>query len=149
MSRLSHWNSQFCLLDLFEFCIYFQNDFVHHTFYNDVQMLGTNSYLSSVTMSFHMQNTFYCCLFLFYSIYLCCICCYIYQVGFCKQFSINAVCLFNSSIVLAAATNFLNLSNLVKPFFKDGLNDNEKLHDILFHDQHKQNYIVVLFVSVW
>ena len=58
----------------------FQNDFVYDTFYSDVQMLGTNSYRSCVTMSFGVQSTFYFCLFLFYSIYLDRIYCYIYQV---------------------------------------------------------------------
>ena len=137
MSYLNHLNSQFCLLDLFEFCIYFQIDLVYHTFYNDVHILGRNCYRLCVAMSFHMQNTFYCCLFLSF-IFLYHVCCDIYQ------FFLNNKDLLGISPLLALPIyliirfiwqlllNFVNLSHLLKLFFGDGLNDNEKLFILYF-----------------
>ena len=90
MSHLSQWNSQVCLLDLSEFCIYFQNDFVYHTFYNDIQMLGKNSYHSCVAMSFHIQNTF-CFFFIWFNSII-----YIFW------------------LLLQLQLNFVNLSHLLK-----------------------------------
>ena len=139
MSYLNHLNSQFCLLDLFEFCIYFQIDLVYHTFYNDVHILGRNCYRLCVAMSFHMQNTFYCCLFCSF-IYIYHVCCDIYQ------FFLNNKDLLGISPLLALPIyliirflwqlllNFVNLSHLLKLFFRDGLNDNEKLFYLIFHD---------------
>ena len=132
MSHLSHYNSQFCLFDLFEFCIYFQNDVVYHTIYNDFQMLGTNSYRSCVTMSFHMENAFYYYLFFFNLIYLYCIYCYIYQIFVSNKDLFGCFLLLTLPVYLITQLllqqllllNFVNLSHLLKLFFRDSPSDN-------------------------
>ena len=94
------------------------------------QNTGRNSYGSCVAMSYHIQNTFYCCQFLFWFIFM------IFFAIFTRVFFVSdkdvpgfflpltLLVYLMIRLLLQLLLSIVNLNHLLKILFKDGLNDN-------------------------
>ena len=117
------------------------------------KMLGTNSDRFCVSMSFRMQDTFYCCVFLFYSIYLYQIYCYIYQVFVRDKDLLGLFLLLTlpvyliTGLLLQLLLNFVKLSHFLKLFIGDWITNKNYLIFYFTINTKKITFSCFLFQS--